>query len=75
MVSVGHSTADSTDTAGTGCEGIDHDSTDWVVPGTSAGSLVEDWCADEYCFQWPIPEASSSWAPYALIVNNNSAIH
>ena len=56
-----HSAVDTVDVVGSGCaEGTDHDSTDWVVPGTSAGSLVEGWCADKYCFQRPIPEASSS---------------
>ena len=45
-----HSTADMVDIAGSGCaEGTDHDSPDWVVLGTFAGSLTEDWCADEYC--------------------------
>jgi len=70
MVSAGHSTAgdidchsaaNTVDVAGSGCaEGTDHDSTDWVVPGTSVGSLAEGWCTDKYCFQRPIPEASSS---------------
>ena len=33
-----------------GCaEGTDHDSTDWVVPKTSARNLAEDWYEDEYC--------------------------
>ena len=59
-----HSSADTVDAAGSGCaEGTDHDSIDWVVPGTSAGSLAEGWWADEYCFQRPVPEASSSWPP------------
>ena len=53
VVSTDHSAAGDIDyhsTAGSGCtEGIDHDSTDWVVPGTSAGSLAEDWCEDKYC--------------------------
>ena len=67
MVSAGHSAARDIDchsAAGLGCaEGTDHDSTNWVVPGTSAGNLVEDLCADEYYFQMPVPEASSSWPP------------
>ena len=54
MASADHSTARDVDchsSAGSGCaEGTDHDSTDWVVPGTSAGSLAEDWYADEYYF-------------------------
>ena len=46
-----HSTAGTVDVASLGCaNGTDHDSTDWVVPGTFAGSLAEDWCMDEYCF-------------------------
>ena len=46
-----HSAAGMVDAASLGCaEGTDHDSTDWVVPGTSVGSLTEGWCADEYCF-------------------------
>ena len=46
-----HSATDTVDAAGLGCtKDTDHDSTDWVVPGTSAGSLVEGWCTDEYCF-------------------------
>ena len=67
VVFAGHSATRGVDChseAGLGCaEGTDHDSTDWVVHGTSAGSLVEDWYADEYCSQRPIPEASSSWPP------------
>ena len=56
-----HSAADTVGVAGSGCaKGSDHDSPDWVVLDTSAGSLAEGWCADEYCFQSPIPEASSS---------------
>ena len=47
MVSADHSAAGDVDynsAAGSGCaEGTDHDSTDWVVPGTSAGSLAEGW--------------------------------
>ena len=65
MVSADHSAAEDVDwysAAGSGCAGgIGHDSTDWVVPKTSAGSLVEDLNVDEYYFQRPIPEASSSW--------------
>ena len=59
-MSAGHSTAGDVDShsaagmvviAGSGCaEGTDHDSTDWVVPRTSTGSLAEDWCMDEYYF-------------------------
>ena len=53
MVSADHSAAEDVDchfVAGSGCaEGTDHDSTDWVVPGTSVGSLAEGWCVDEYC--------------------------
>ena len=46
-----HSTAGTVDVASLGCaNGTDHDSTDWVVPGTSAGNLAEDWCVDEYYF-------------------------
>ena len=54
MVSADHSAAGGVDchsAVGTvDAEGIDHNSTDWVVPGNSAGSLAEGWCADEYCF-------------------------
>ena len=54
MVSANHSAAGDVDchsaTGSSYAEGTDHDSTDWVVPGTSAGSLVEGWCTDEYCF-------------------------
>ena len=70
MVSTGHSVAgdvdfnsvaDTVDAVGLGCtEDTDHDSTDWVVPSTSAGSIAEGWCVEEYCFQRPILEASSS---------------
>ena len=70
MVSAGHSTAKdvdchsatgTVDAAGTDyAEGTDHDSTDWVVPSTSARSLAEDWCADEYYSQRPVPKVSSS---------------
>ena len=67
MVSADHSSARDVDchsTAGSGCaKGTDHDSTNWVVPRTSAGSLAEDWYVDEYYFQRPVPEASSSWPP------------
>ena len=50
--------------AGLGCaKGTDHDSTDWMVPSTSAKNLAEGWGADEYCFQRPIPKSSSSWPP------------
>ena len=53
VVSAGHSAAGDVDchsAAGSSCAmGTDHDSTDWVVPGTSVGSLAEDWCMDEYC--------------------------
>ena len=54
MVSAGHSTAGDVDchsaagmvdVASSGCNLID-----WVVPGTSAGNLAEDWYTDEYCF-------------------------
>ena len=52
MVSADHSAAGDVDchsTTGSGCaEGTDHDSTNWVVPGISAGSLAKDWCVDEY---------------------------
>ena len=67
MVSADHSAAEDVDchsAAGSGCaRGTDHDSTDWVVPKTSAGSLAMDWCADGYYFQRRVPEASSSWSP------------
>ena len=59
MVSANHSAAEgidwhpaagTMDAAGLGCtEGTDHDSIDWVVPGTSTESLAEGWCVDEYC--------------------------
>ena len=56
-----HSAAGMVDVAGLGCaKGTDHDSTNWVVPSISAGSLAEDWCVNEYYFQRPIPEASIS---------------
>ena len=46
-----HSVADTVDAAGSSCvEDTNHDSIDWVIPGTSVGSLAEGWCADEYCF-------------------------
>ena len=52
VVSADHSAAGDIDyqsTAGSGCtKGTDHDSTDWVVPGTSARSLAEGWYEDEY---------------------------
>ena len=67
MVSADHSAAKDVDwhsAAGSGCAGgTGHDSTDWVVPETSTGSLAKDWCVDESYFQRPIPEASSSWPP------------
>ena len=67
MVSAGHFDAEGIDchsTAGSGCAGgTDHDFTDWVVPGTSARSPVEDWCINEYYSQRLVPEASSSWPP------------
>ena len=45
------SAAGTVDAAGSSCaEGTDHDSTDCVVPSTSAGNLVEDWYADGYYF-------------------------
>ena len=51
VVSAGHSAVGMVDVAGSGCaEDTGHDSTDWVVPGTSTGSLAEGWCTDEYCF-------------------------
>ena len=54
VVSADHSTAEDVDchsAAGYVCaEGTNHDSTDWVVLGTSAGSPAEGWCADEYYF-------------------------
>ena len=54
VVSADHSTAKDVDchsVAGSGCaEGTDHDSTNWVVPETSARSLVEDWYANKYYF-------------------------
>ena len=46
-----HSAAGTVDVASSGCaEDTDHDSTDWVVPGTSIGSLAKGWCTDRYCF-------------------------
>ena len=67
VVSADHPTTGDIDyqpAAGLGCaEGTNHASTDWVVPRTSIGSLDEDWYADEYCSQRPIPKASSSWPP------------
>ena len=54
VVSADHSTAGNVDChfgAGSDCaKGTDHDSTDWVVPRTSARSLVEDWYANKYYF-------------------------
>ena len=54
VVFADHSAAEDIDyqsAAGLGCaEDTDHDSTDWVVPGTSTGSLAEDWYVDEYYF-------------------------
>ena len=54
MVSADHSAAEDIDwlsAAGSGCAGgTDHDSTNWVVPGTSAGNLAEGWCVDECYF-------------------------
>ena len=60
VVSAGHSTAEDVDchsTAGTVdavgtnyAKGIDHDSTNWMAPGTSIGILAEGWCVDECCF-------------------------
>ena len=53
VVSADHSADEDIDchsAAGSGCaEGTDHDSTNWVVLGTSAGSLAEDWYTDKYC--------------------------
>ena len=40
-----HSTTGMVNVAGSNCDSID-----WVVPGTSAESLAEGWCMDEYCF-------------------------
>ena len=46
-----HSAVVTVDIAGSGCtEDTDHDSTDLVLPGTSAGSLAEDWSALGYYF-------------------------
>ena len=60
-----HSVAGAMDAAGSGCaEGTDHDSPNFVVLGTSAGSLAGGWCVDEYYSQRPVPEASSSWSPF-----------
>ena len=54
-----HSAADTMNAAGSGCaEGTDHDSTDWVVLGTSTRSLAKSWCVDEYYSH--VLEASSS---------------
>ena len=54
-----HLAASKVDVAGSRCDSID-----WVVPSTSIRNHAEDWYADEYCFQRPIPEASSSWPLY-----------
>ena len=52
MVSADHSVAEDVDwhsATGFGCaEDTDHDSTDWVVLGTSIESLAEGWYMDEY---------------------------
>ena len=46
-----HSIAGTMDAAGLGyAEDTDHGSPDWVVLGTSAGSLAEGWYVDEYYF-------------------------
>ena len=59
-----HSAAGMVDVAGSGCaEGTGHDSPDWVVLGTSIGSLAEGWCMDEYYSQRPIPKVLSFWHP------------
>ena len=54
MVYVGHSATRDIDfhpATGSCCvEGTDHDSTDWMVLGTSAENLAEGWCMDEYYF-------------------------
>ena len=54
VASANHSAAEDVDwhsAAGSGCAGgTSHDSTDWVVPKTSAGSLAEGWCVDKYYF-------------------------
>ena len=54
VVFAGHSVAKDVDyqsAAGLGCaEDTDHDSTDRVVPRTSAESLAVGWYVDEYCF-------------------------
>ena len=67
MVSADHSAIEDVDcqpAAGSGCaEDTNHDSTDWVVLETSARSLIEDWYVNEYYFQRPVPEASSSSPP------------
>ena len=53
VVSIDHSAAEDVDcrsAASSGCaEGTDHDSTDWVVSGTSAASPAQGWCVDKYC--------------------------
>ena len=52
VVSADHSVAEDVyyqPAAGLGCaKDTDHDSTDWVVPKTSAESLAEGWYEDEY---------------------------
>ena len=67
MASADHSVAEDVDwhsAAGSGCaKDTDHDSTNWVVPGTSVENLAEGWYVDEYCSQRLVPEASSSWPP------------
>ena len=54
VVSADHSAAEDigyhSATSSSCARGTDHDSTDWGVLGTSAGSLAEDWHTDEYCF-------------------------
>lgn len=67
MVFADHSAAGDVDwhsAAGSGfAADTDYDSIDWVVPETSARSLVASWHVDEYCSQRLVPEASSSWPP------------
>jgi len=56
-----HCTTGMVDAAGSSCvEGSDHDSTDWVVPGTSTRSLAKGWYVDKYYFKSLVLEASSS---------------
>jgi hypothetical protein len=60
VVSADCPAADSADAAGTDyAEGTDHGSTDSVAPDTSTDSLAKNQCANEYCFQRTVPEASS----------------